>query len=225
MPSQDLYVVLGISPWANQEAIRSAYRALAKRYHPDRVGPTRSSRFREVNQAYRVLSDSEGRRTHDRELDRVAAEPSDAEPLAGRPAAEPLRAEGLSWRSFRLLRPSRDDEFLDWTARHLTERHLPKSGRRRPIDVEVVLSRDEAVRGGILPIQIPAVSSCPLCGGTGRDWSALCGHCGGEGAVEEPRRLALRIPRFVRDGTVWATPLLDTGLDLCIQVRIDPSSW
>lgn len=222
MRRRNLYVVLGISPRANQEAIRSAFRTLAKRYHPDRMGPGGAARFLEVEEAYRVLSDPEGRREHDRELERmIPAGP--IESLGERPFAEPLAADPLSLlQGLRVGRPSLEEEFLDWTALHFGGRQVTKSGRRLPIDVEVILSREEAWQGGVLPIRVPALFVCPDCDGRGSDWFSLCARCDGEGAVEGTRTLALRIPPVVRDGTVWEVPVIDAGLDLRIHLRVDP---
>ena len=99
---------------------------------------------------------------------------------------------------------------------------IPKSGRHRSMDIEVVLSREEAEQGGRLPIQVPTLSLCPACDGTGRDWVYRCRRCGGEGAVEGDMILHLRVPPFVPDGTIWALPVLEEGLDLLLQIRIDP---
>jgi DnaJ-class molecular chaperone len=182
MASRNLYVVLGTSPQASPETIRSAYRTLVK---------------------------------------------PDAEPLTPfrQRLAEPLRAEPLFRQSFELLHPSLQDEFFDWTVGHLTGRRVPKSGRRRSMDLEVVLSRDEAEHGGRLPIRIPILSLCPLCDGTGRDWFSQCRMCDGEGAVEGGTMLHLRVPPLVRDGTVWLIPVLDEGLNLRVQIRIDALGW
>jgi len=70
------------------------------------------------------------------------------------------------------------------------------------IDLNVILSRDEAQQGGLLPIQSPASAVCAVCGGWGRDWFSFCLACQGEGVVEGLRTVRLRIPQMVPDGTV-----------------------
>ncbi len=63
---QDFYALLGVSPQAEPDVIRAAYRVLARRYHPDRLGAAlRDSRMAEINQAYEVLSCPERRRVYD----------------------------------------------------------------------------------------------------------------------------------------------------------------
>jgi hypothetical protein len=67
----DHYSALGIDPTADQEVIAAAYRALAKKYHPDTgatTGTASPERFAEIQQAYEVLGSAEGRRRYDAEL-------------------------------------------------------------------------------------------------------------------------------------------------------------
>jgi hypothetical protein len=67
----DHYAALGIDPTADQEVIAAAYRALAKKYHPDTgatTGTASPERFAEIQQAYEVLGSAEGRRQYDAEL-------------------------------------------------------------------------------------------------------------------------------------------------------------
>ena len=68
---KDYYVVLGVPRNETPRGIREAYRQLAKRYHPERVGPEASTTFRDVVEAYEALSDQERRSRLDRGLRRV----------------------------------------------------------------------------------------------------------------------------------------------------------
>ncbi len=67
MAKRDYYQVLGVSPTASQEEIRKAHRKLVRQYHPDanRDNPEAAEKFREVQEAYDVLSDVEKRRQYD----------------------------------------------------------------------------------------------------------------------------------------------------------------
>jgi DnaJ-class molecular chaperone len=201
MPRRNLYVVLGIPPGASAAVIRSAYRTLAKAYHPDRIGPGGISRFHEISEAYRVLSDPVLRDAHNAALQ---AERTPAEPTRrwGPGGVEPLVAEPIAVRrNFHTSAPFIEEEFVDWTMRNFTARHVPKSGRRREADIEVILTPEEARLGGILPIEVPAFSICPACGRDGRDWFSVCLSCSGTGVREGRRAAHLQIPRLVQDGT------------------------
>jgi len=227
MARKNFYVILGVPRQATPETIRTAYRNLAKRHHPDLVGSLSASHFRDVVEAYEVLSDPERRRAHNEELaaadrsGRLTAERTGAEPLR---EAEPLFSEGASIRqAFRASRPTVEEEFLDWTARHFTGARTPKSGRVEHLNLEVVLSPDEAEVGGILPVRVPVFVSCPLCGGTGQDWLFPCLSCRAQGVTQEERDLRIRIPGRVRDGTIWELPLAGSGVHLRLHIRVDPT--
>ena len=71
----DLYTVLGLSRRATSDEIKAAYRALAKRYHPDANAGDMEGEWRtkEINRAYAILGDPEARAAYDRELARQRA--------------------------------------------------------------------------------------------------------------------------------------------------------
>lgn len=63
--SKDFYDVLGVSRSASQDEIKRAYRKLAHKYHPDKAGKENEEKFKEVNEAYQVLSDPQKRQAYD----------------------------------------------------------------------------------------------------------------------------------------------------------------
>lgn len=90
MTKRTLYEVLGVEPTADTPAIRSAYRRLVLKYHPDRTTEEGASeRFIEVTQAYEVLSDVQRRIEYDRMLEAKRR---------GATAPEPSRQQSASWR-------------------------------------------------------------------------------------------------------------------------------
>jgi curved DNA-binding protein CbpA len=91
MSTMNYYVVLGITEDADADTVRSAFRALARRYHPD-AGPGSSTvEFRRALEAYETLSDPESRRLYDRQLRASRVRPTIiAHPIVARPAVEPL---------------------------------------------------------------------------------------------------------------------------------------
>lgn len=230
MPRRNFYVILGVPREATPAAIRTAYRNLVKQYHPDRAGAAHAARFRDVVEAYEVLSDPDRRRAYNHGLGRLVTPGS----LGGEPLrtpswqeAEPLVPEDVSiLRAFHATRRSAEEEFLDWTTRHFTGAHLPKSGRAEHLSMEIVLSQEEAESGGILPLKLPTFATCPACGGTGRDWLYPCVSCGAQGIVQDEETVRIRIPGKVTDGTVWDLPLPTAGIHLHVYVRVaQAAAW
>lgn len=62
---KDYYAILGVSKTASQDEIKRAYRKLAHQYHPDKAGKEHEAKFKEVNEAYQVLSDPAKRQRYD----------------------------------------------------------------------------------------------------------------------------------------------------------------
>jgi curved DNA-binding protein CbpA len=99
----NFYALLGVPADADEAAIRSAYRVLARRYHPDSGEGSSLEKFRQVAEAYEMLGDSQRRQSYDLSLQqaRSSARPV-AEPLARR--AEPLYQE--NYNAFEIRRGS-----------------------------------------------------------------------------------------------------------------------
>ncbi len=96
---------------------------------------------------------------------------------------------------------------------------------RRPVQPsslsgEILLSPKEAGAGGIMPLQIPLVLSCPACEGTG-GFVFDCDRCGGEGTQERRLPVSVRIPPGVRDGAVFQVKIDDPAvLSVLLTVHI-----
>src|ERR671931_257873 len=91
MSTMNYYVVLGIAEDADSDAIRSAFRALARRSHPDAGAGSSTDEFRRALEAYETLSDPDLRRLYDRDLRGSRVRPTIiAEPIGSRSVAEPL---------------------------------------------------------------------------------------------------------------------------------------
>ena len=71
MEYKDYYSTLGVAKGADEKEIKKAYRRLAREFHPDvnKDNPSAEARFKEVNEAYAVLTDAERRQAHDAWLD------------------------------------------------------------------------------------------------------------------------------------------------------------
>jgi hypothetical protein len=218
MGSKDYYAVLGVPRNESPEGIRAAFHDLALRHHPDRAGPQGTPAFRDVLEAYRVLSDPVQRRRHDATLGGPAR--------TGRPPVPPvapdradLTARGL-FDAPSSLRPSAE-ALLDRILRNFLDPGLGKAEHPEPLFCDVALSPAEALRGGVLPIRIPVLGPCPACHGTGRVGAYLCGACDARGDLRDEVVVPLDIPPRVRPGAILETPLDDLGIgNLWLRARI-----
>jgi molecular chaperone DnaJ len=215
---RNLYWILGVPPSASTEAIRAAFRERAKRLHPDCAGTGAVPEFRRVAEAYEVLSDPRRRAEYNRTLGAGAeASRSPAAAWEGPPLAEPVsvgRALGGAPESLA-------EELDDWTARYASGVGVAKSGRRRPLIVEVLLSPWEAARGGELPVHLPTVVRCEECRGTGALWLFTCTGCGGGGAVRGEAVVRVPVPGGVSGSLAYDVAVDRLGLDLRVLLRVE----
>lgn len=196
--AKDFYEALGVSRTAAEKEIRSAYRKLARKFHPD-VNPNDKSaeaRFKEVNNAYEVLSDPEKRKKYDKYGDRweMADQIEEAQRRGGAggfraaPGAENFGDFGSIFEN--LFRRERSGP-----------RPMPGNRRGQDIETTVEVTLEEAFRGTTRQVNLQSPETCATCGGTGEVAGAICHTCEGMGTVTRPRRLEVRIPAGVKTGS------------------------
>ncbi len=202
MANKDYYATLGVKRDATEQDIKQAYRRLARKYHPD-VNPGNKeaeSKFKEINEAYEVLSDAEKRKKYDQFGDQW----QHAEQFARSGAQQ----QWSPYWEFRQGGGAETFEFEDLDSlfgdvlrgfRPSGRRARPRRGRDIEHSVEVTL--DEAFNGTSRILTLQNEEPCPTCGGTGRVRNAVCSMCRGAGVVVRPKRLEVKIPPGVKDGS------------------------
>ena len=186
---RDYYEVLGVARDADAAAIKAAFRKLALEYHPDRnQSPEAEGRFKEIAQAYSVLSDPEKRRTYDSGGLREAAADFSAETFWKGLDLDSLFG-GLG--GFGSPVSGLGDLFG----------RRQRSGPRRGRDIEVALSipLDAVLRGGKRRVEFTRVARCRGCGASGAKAGTTprtCESCGGSGRKAQAER---------RGGTLYQT--------------------
>ncbi len=181
------YKVLGVSVRATQEQIRSAFRYLAMKLHPDRNpgNPMAAERFREVRRAYEILQDPVSRRKYDR-MRGYRKSKSDLSDSSW----TDIHSDGGEASSF-------DEIFQDLFG--IGKRHV-RTSRISDIRFDLQISRSSLVNGGFHEeISYVRAVFCRNC--TNRSWTAGCQLCGGAGEREETCSLRVWIPEGIVDGT------------------------
>ncbi|MBI2766774.1 MAG: J domain-containing protein [Chloroflexi bacterium] len=203
--AKDFYDALGVSRTASDKEIRSAYRKLARKYHPDVTPNDRAaeSRFKEVTAAFEVLSDAEKRKKYDKYGDRWEQADQIEEMQKRQSAASWARNGPGSGTSFEASGLGDFGSIFDNLFRR--ERGGPRSqpSNRRGQDVEtpIEVSLEEAFNGTTRTIRLQGAETCRVCGGTGEVAGALCHTCDGTGQVLKDRRLEVRVPAGVKTGS------------------------
>ncbi|MGD2176686.1 MAG: molecular chaperone DnaJ [Anaerolineae bacterium] len=173
----DYYEVLGVDRSASQQEIRTAYREMARAYHPDvSDAPDAEARFKEINEAYQVLSDPEKRHTYDR---------------FGHAGLEGGRA-GFDFGGFR----DPFEIFEEFFGRGFGFSTGRRRGPRRGADLryDLHLSFEEAVFGCEKDIEVARHEICPECGGSGAEAGTSptrCSNCSGSGQLRQVQRSIL----------------------------------
>lgn len=214
----DYYEILGVDRSASADEIKKAYRRLARKHHPDRNpdDPKAEERFKEISEAYDVLSDADKRKAYDR----------GGGPFGG----------GFDPSQF----GSFGDVFSNIFGGGRRGRGPAGPRRGQDLEAETRIPFDTAVRGGEVRISVAGSETCPdcsgaggrggaqpetchacggsgtqtqgqglfsiaqpcgVCGGSGSVIADPCPSCGGTGARRKTRNLRVKIPAGVRDGS------------------------
>ncbi len=228
MAKADYYEVLGVDRGAADGELKSAFRKMAMKYHPDRNpdNPEAEQRFKEVNEAYDVLKDSQKRAAYDR-FGHEAFENG----MSGASGGPGFAGFGAGFSDIF------DEMFGEFTG---ARRSSSANGRGADLRYNMGISLEEAFSGRETEIKVPAAVSCDACSGSGAEGGSrpsncstcqgrgrvraqqgfftierTCGTCGGagqvidnpcrtcrgSGRVQKEKSLSVKIPAGVEDGT------------------------
>jgi molecular chaperone DnaJ len=228
MEFQDYYKTLGVERTASEKEIKSAFRKLARKYHPD-VNPGNKDaekRFKEINEAYQVLGDADKRKKYDElgaDWERGAAE----EELRRRYAQHGASPGGG-------FGGAGAEDFSDFFASFFGGGGPGGGGRRArsgfgpfdaygfapheerapDLEAEVQVTLAEAAQGAKRRMELTAQDDCPVCKGSGMIMkeekvgqarvvrsAQPCTRCNGTGVIPNRRTLEVTIPAGITDGT------------------------
>lgn len=240
MPTTDLYEVLGVSRDASPEDIKSTYRRLARKYHPDvnPGDPSAEEKFKEIGQAYNVLSDPDKRAQYDR-FGTVEDVPQDpffqgsasftdifdmffggmGGQVGGGRRSTAMRGEDLETRVRITLK-----EVITGVDKEVTITRMATCGECTGTGVEGGGQAETCQQCGGQGVvarvqntfigQVRTTTNCPVCSGTGKIIRNPCHKCKGRRLVPEKSTLTVSIPPGVMSGaTMQVTGSGGDGID------------
>lgn len=187
---KDYYNTLGIGKNASKDEIKKAFRKLAHEYHPDKKGGN-EAKFKEVNEAYGVLSDDQKRAQYDTYGQTFAegAGPGAGPGFGGFGGAGGFDFSGFGGAGQGFEGFDLGDLFGDFFGAGGGSRSRAKRGRDISVDIEISFS--ESVFGVEKKFSLSKDSTCNFCRGSGAKSGTelkTCEVCGGKGKVQETRR-------------------------------------
>jgi len=209
MEYKDYYKILNVPREATADEIKKAFRKLARKHHPD-VNPgdkKAEMKFKEINEAYEVLSDPDKRKKYDtlgpNWQDQFGPPPTGsrrAYNFGGRTSSTPFEFEAGG--------PAFSDFFEALFGRSgptsATPRGTREDLRRRAgdsIEQPVEVTLQEAYLGGMRTFNIQSTEVCPICKGTGEINNKSCTNCGGQGMIPRNKRIQVKINAGVDNGS------------------------
>ncbi len=230
---KDYYRVLGVSSSANDTEVKKAYRELAKKYHPDANPDNKgaSERFKDISEAYSILSDTDKRKKYDtmRKYGAFAGGGRGAGGGFGGSAGQGIKFEDIGFGG-----GGDGGGFGDLFSSIFGGFGGKKGPAVQAVEVKADVPFKVAAQGGKVPIVVPLNEACPSCGGSGAAKGARiskCNECGGSGhvsfgqggfAVNRP------CPKCRAKGTVASSTCGkcagdgDVVIDKKIMVRVPP---
>ncbi len=217
MDVKDYYQTLGVERKASQDDIKKAYRKLARKFHPD-INPgdnQAEAKFKEINEAYEVLSDAEKRE----KFDRFGSDFNRYQQASSAPGAG-----GFDWSQYSSSAPGGADyggmggmggsgnfsDFFETLFGGMGGRRTsgytqaatgrPQKGQDYEQPTEITL--EEAYSGTQRQLRLQLPQLCPTCGGTGAQGGTICPTCDGTGVHgQTTRTITVKIPAGAETGT------------------------
>ncbi len=214
MKYKDYYKVLGVEKTASEKEIKTAFRKLARKYHPD-VNKTKGSeeKFKELNEAYEVLSDKEKRQRYDG----FGGNWQDGSNFTPPPGYEHSNFGGGDFGGFNSFNDlggmgdfsdffeSMFGDFGQSTSSYTqgAQRSQRATASQRPVEknlditVDIFIDLEDLMHESTKAIKVSYMDKCPECSGQ----SSFCHRCGGSGYASVSKRLNVKIPKAIKEGS------------------------
>ena len=222
--TKDYYKILGVTTESTEQEIKSAYRKLARKWHPDVAGNSSDvvSRFKEINEAYEILSDKSKKAEYDtinryynysstktdkkekKENKEYTTSPDFKNSKKDENKDNRTSGFNFNWEDFlakykdyvnKYNASEKNDE------KYAQNNNSRYSKRGKDINTDVEITIGESVNGATKVINMITTSECKHCNGRKFINGSLCKHCKGSGEVSEYKRFTVKIPAGIKDNS------------------------
>lgn len=206
------YDILGVTPDSDMCEIKSAYRTLARKYHPD-MAQGNINKFKEINEAYETLSNERKRMQYNMLFGfyRTKSKPEDKTETSNNKFTEQPRANSENKTSPKsepkkeykqeskkqTKSPKEERNFFEEMFNPKTEKPQPQKGS--DLTAEVIITIPEAKNGTSKVINILHTEQCPKCKGRKFINGSYCSECNGTGEKSKQRKLTVKIPANIKN--------------------------
>ena len=212
MNYRDYYAILGVPKSAAEKDIKSAYRKLARKWHPD-ANPDNpkeaEEKFKELSEAYEVLGDPEKRKKYDMlgsDWQRAARQAEQQREYRTRYGDGDFGGFefGNAGAGASAGGPTGFSDFFDMFFSGIGRRQSAQqpgfAQRGQDLETTIELSLRDVYDGGKKAVSLQLEDLCPRCRGTGTDAGRLCPQCSGTGRVLVAKKFEVSIPKGIGDG-------------------------
>ena len=201
--TKDYYKILGIGETNSQAEIKSAYRKLARKWHPDVAGNNTDvvERFKEITEAYSILSNTIKKEEYDRARRFYSYAKGETQKEYKKENAQKTESNSenekhsqinFDWKEFVSKRMWEKS-----TTKKQEKNTIPKKGEDVSTDIEISIF--EATSGTTKIINMLQTNVCPKCGGRKFVNGTKCSHCNGKGMLTDYKKFSVKIPAGIKD--------------------------
>ena len=222
---KNYYSILGVTPDSSDAEIKSAYKKLARKYHPD-VNPSGAEMFKAVCEAYETLSDYKKRLQYDTingffktEKTHTSSQKANQE-YSKTKTEETFQKEEFS---------KKINDIFEEFGKKKKSKPIPKRGE--DVFEEISITIKESINGAVRTVNVMRTTQCPHCKGRKFINGTACTVCKGSGEKSEHKRISVKIPKNIKNGAKLRIPNEGSAGenggkngDLYLKIKIEQNS-
>ena len=220
--NKNLYAILGVNPSADKETIKNAYRNLAKKYHPDTNKGNKASekKFKEIAQAYEVLSDEKKRKEYDllngfnkkeepktsystkKQAQQAYEKTKNNTSTSSQKETKTTKKQEQQATSNEKKEPQFAETFSKFVNDVFSQKQetAKKPIKGSDITVDLTITVHEATNGTVRRVNVMHTENCPNCKGKKFINNATCKKCNGNGEISSQKTMLVKIPPAIKQG-------------------------